>query len=139
MTRDPITPENFPEIPGSFHSGAEVIFIGKVRNHSHAREVLYLEYESYESMAETLIAALIEEAKSKWSVDEVRILHRLGRVGLGETAVWIEVHSAHRDESYQASRFLIEEIKYRVPIWKKEYFKDGTSQWSLCQHAGAKI
>ncbi len=126
-----------PSNPENFHSGAEVIFLGKVRDHSQGRKVLYLEYEAYEAMAENLIEDLIAEAKTLWKIDRVRILHRLGKVRLGEIAVWIEVGSAHRDEAYRASRFLIEEIKHKVPIWKKEYFEDGTSEWSLCRHEQA--
>ncbi len=105
---------------------------------SQDKKVLYLEYEAYESMAENMINDLILKVKTHWPVDHVRVLHRLGRVGLGETAVLIEVFSAHRDEAYQASRFLIEEIKRQVPIWKKEYFEDGTSEWSLCQQEQTK-
>jgi molybdopterin synthase catalytic subunit len=132
LTRLPIVPKS--ACPDEFHSGAEVIFIGKVRNHSHGKKVLYLEYEAYEPMAENLIGELIQEAGERWKVDSVRLLHRLGKVGLGEAAVWIEVSSAHRDEAYQASRFLIEQIKHKVPIWKKEYFEDGTNVWSRCEH-----
>ncbi len=120
--------------PEGFYSGAEVIFTGKVRNHSEGREVLFLEYEAYESMAENLIRDLIEKAKGNWKVDAVNVIHRLGKVGLGETAVLIRVEAAHRDEAYQVSRFLIEEIKHKVPIWKKEYFIDGTTGWSVCRH-----
>lgn len=120
-----------------FHSGAEVIFVGKVRNHSEGKKVLYLEYEAYESMAEKMIGDLILRAKTLWPVDGVKVLHRLGKVGLGQTAILIEVSAAHRDEAYRASRFLIEEIKHQVPIWKKEHFEDGTSQWSLCRHEHA--
>ena len=115
-------------------SGASVLFLGIIRNHSEGRRVLCLEYEAYEEMAERLIQDLIEEAKSRWPVDQIQILHRLGKVGLGQIAVGIEVLAAHRDEAYQASRFLIEGIKRKVPIWKKEYFEDGTSAWSRCQH-----
>ena len=121
-----------------FCSGAEVIFVGKVRNHSNGKKVLFLEYEAYEAMAENQIAGLIAEARMRWQIDNIKVLHRLGKVGLGETAVLIEVESAHRDEAYQASRFLIEEIKHKVPIWKKEYFEDGTTEWSLCRHESIK-
>ena len=113
-------------------SGASLVFLGTVRNHSEGREVLYLEYEAYEAMAERMIEELVKSAFRKWSPEEIKILHRLGGVELGEIAVAIEVRSIHRDEAYQASRYLIEGIKHRVPIWKKEYFEDGTSEWSLC-------
>ncbi|MBI3313782.1 MAG: molybdenum cofactor biosynthesis protein MoaE [Candidatus Omnitrophica bacterium] len=116
-------------------SGAEVIFIGKVRNHSQGKKVLYLEYAAYEMMAQNLIEGFIKAARQRWPIDHVQVLHRLGKVGLGEIAVLIKVESAHRDEAYQASRFLIESIKHQVPIWKKEYFTDGTNEWSLCQDA----
>ena len=134
-SRDPsVVPWGLLQDDAEFKSGAEVIFLGKVRNHSEGRKVLYLEYESYEAMAENLIGTLIEQAKLRWEINSARVLHRLGKVGLGETAVLIVVEAAHRDEAYQASRFLIEEIKHKVPIWKKEYFADGTSEWSLCKH-----
>ncbi len=137
LTRDRIVLDDLPQSPDNFHAGAEVIFTGKVRDHSQLREVMYLEYEAYEPMAENLIENLIEEARKKWKVDGVSVLHRLGKVALGETAVLIKVASAHRDEAYQASRFLIEEIKHQVPVWKKEYFADGTTEWSLCRHVNA--
>ncbi len=139
LTRDSIPVEDLACDSRDFHSGAKVIFLGKVRNHSQGRKVLYLEYEAYESMAESLIGNLIVEAQTILKIDGVRVLHRLGKVELGEAAVLIEVGSAHRDEAYQASRFLIEGIKHQVPIWKKEYFADGTSEWSLCQHKHARV
>jgi molybdopterin synthase catalytic subunit len=91
-----------------------------------------LEYDAYEEMAERILGELVGKACRQWDLEEVKLLHRLGRVELGEIAVAIAVESAHRNEAYQASRFLIEEIKHTVPIWKKEYFADGTSEWSLC-------
>ncbi len=151
LTRNPILAKNFLETAQDYKSGAGVVFLGKVRNHSgagstgfrHAREnlrfsssqarrVLYLEYEAYESMAEPMMEGLVREAHARWPLEEIKIAHRIGRVNLGEIAVAIQVNSAHRDEAYQASRFLIEEIKHQVPIWKKEYFEDGTSAWGSC-------
>ncbi len=134
-SKDPsVVPSGLPQDDMGFSSGAEVVFIGKVRDHSAGRKVLFLEYEAYEAMAENSIENLIGEAKSHWKVGAVSVLHRLGKVALGEIAVLIKVESAHRDEAYQASRFLIEEIKHKVPVWKKEYFADGTTEWSLCKH-----
>ena len=133
LDRPPL-PKGEGGVREEFHSGAEVLFIGKVRDHSAGRKVLFLEYEAYEPMAEKLIENLIGEAKIHWKVETLSVLHRLGRVGLGEIAVLIKAGSAHRDEAYQASRFLIEEIKHKVPVWKKEYFADGTAEWSLCKH-----
>lgn len=138
LTREPINVSEGPTgghkaRPYNLRIGASVLFLGTVRDHSEDKEVLYLEYEAYEEMAERLMAELVACAFRRWTLEEVRLLHRLGRVALGEIAVAIEVHSAHRDEAYQASSYLIEEIKHRVPIWKKEYFTDGTHQWSACQ------
>lgn len=133
LTSEIIDAQHFVAPAIGYHRGASVLFLGIVRDHSEQKQVLYLEYEAYESMAEALFEQLILAAKAQWPVD-VRLQHRLGRVKLGEIAVAIEVSSAHRDEAYRASRFLIDEIKHRVPIWKKEHFSDGTSQWSLCRH-----
>lgn len=113
-------------------TGASVLFLGIVRDHSESRSVLFLEYEAYEAMAEQMLRELVREAYRHWPIQEVRLVHRLGQVEVGEIAVAIEVRSAHRDEAYAASRFLIEEIKHNVPIWKKEYFADGTSTWRHC-------
>ena len=119
-------------------SGASILFFGMVRNHSDGRKVQYLEYEAYEEMAERMIEETIQKAYLRWPVTGVRILHRLGRIELGEMAVAIQVCAGHRDEAYRASRFLIESIKHKVPIWKKEIFEDGTSEWSLCNHPPVK-
>ena len=134
LTRDLIQLENSVCSADSFHSGAEVLFLGKVRNHSHGKKVLFLEYEAYEAMAEKQIENLIAKARERWKIDSLRVLHRLGKVALGEAAVLIQVQSAHRDEAYRASRHLIDSIKHQVPIWKKEYFEDGTCVWGRCEH-----
>ena len=83
-------------------------------------------------MAEKMLEDLVLETKRRWPVDEVRILHRIGTLEVGEAAVAITVSSAHRAEAFEACRFVIEEIKKRVPIWKKEIFEDGTSEWVFC-------
>lgn len=135
LTRGPINACDViagPNWPACGPIGASVLFLGTVRNHSKGRGVLYLEYEAYEEMAEGMIQRLMDAAFRQWPLEDVKLFHRLGRVGLGEIAVAIDVRSVHRDEAYRASRYLIEEIKHRVPIWKKEFFEDGTSEWSLC-------
>ncbi len=119
----------------NFKSGASVLFLGICRDHSDGRSVSHLEYEAYEDMAEQMMARLIASVKAQWVIEDVRMLHRLGVVRLGEIAVAIEVCSAHRQEAYAASRFLIESVKHEVPIWKKEFFENGSSEWSLCSHA----
>lgn len=109
-------------------SGAVVIFIGTVRKSSHRREVLYLEYEAYENMAIKEFRKLAAETKSKWNVKKVSIVHRIGRLKVGEISVVIVVASPHRDDAYKASRYIIEKLKQKVPIWKKEAW-DGGLEW----------
>jgi len=106
-------------------SGAVVIFLGTVRRSSQGREVLYLEYEAYESMAMREFRKLAVETKSKWDVKKVSIVHRIGRLKVGEVSVVIAVASPHRDHAYKASRYIIEKLKHEVPIWKKEAWAGG--------------
>lgn len=108
-----------------------------VRNHDHGRAVKSLYYDCYRSMAEKMIKALIEEAEIRWQIGKVRVLHRIGHLEIGEVAVAISVSSAHRAEAFEACRFMIEGIKKNVPIWKKEIFEDGMSEWVSCKHAEA--
>jgi molybdopterin synthase catalytic subunit len=133
LTRDKIQPGVFSAFEDCA-AGAEIVFMGKIRNHSRGKSVLYLEYEAYEAMAEKMIEENIRRAYLRWPITQVRILHRIGKVELGEISVLIQVQAAHRDEAYKASRFLIDSIKHNVPIWKKEFFENGTYEWSLCHH-----
>ncbi len=110
-------------------AGAIVTFLGIIRNHSEGKDVKYLEYEAHETMAEKMIDDLVKQAYEKWPVHHIALQHRLGRIELTEPSIAIYVSSSHRVDAYSASRFLIDEIKKKVPIWKKEYFTDG-SQWS---------
>jgi len=105
--------------------GAVVVFDGIVRNNSRGRQTLYLDYEAYEGMAAKQMDELAREARSRFNVRQVTIVHRLGRLHVGETSVLIVVASAHRAEAYEASRWLIDTLKKTVPIWKKETFADG--------------
>jgi molybdopterin synthase catalytic subunit len=105
--------------------GAIVVFEGIVRDNTRGRRTLYLDYHAYESMAVKQMDALVEEAGEKFAVDQARIVHRLGRMEIGETSVLIVVTSAHRGVAFEACRFLIDALKKTVPIWKKEYFADG--------------
>ncbi len=106
-------------------SGALVIFDGRVRNHSDGKEVLYLEYEAYESMALKEMEAIRRKSLDRWTLDRVVIFHRIGRVEIGESSVLIAVSSAHRADAFSACQHIIDELKKRVPIWKKEFFADG--------------
>src|SRR3954447_5928622 len=105
--------------------GAIVMFDGIVRNNSRGRKTLYLDYEAYEAMALKQMEELTDEALEKFAVRDVRIIHRLGRIDIGESSVFIAVASAHRAAAFDACRWLIDTLKKTVPIWKKEFFQDG--------------
>lgn len=105
--------------------GAAIIFEGVVRNHTRGRRTLYLDYEAYPEMALKQMEGLAQQALSQFSVRDVALAHRLGRLQIGETSVAIVVVSAHRSAAFEACRWLIDALKRTVPIWKKEYFEDG--------------
>ena len=108
------------------YNGAVVTFSGVVRNHSGDTPTDHLVYEAYEKMAERSMAEIGEEAKSRWGIDDVAVLHRVGRLEIGEISVLVAVGSPHRDEAFQACRFIIDRLKESVPIWKKEVGEDGS-------------
>ena len=105
--------------------GAVVLFDGIVRNNTRGRQTMYLVYEAYEAMALKQMRGLIEEAKTKFPIRDVVLVHRLGKLEIGETSVLIAVASAHRGAAFEACRWLIDTLKKTVPIWKKEHFMDG--------------
>ncbi len=105
--------------------GAVCTFEGIVRNQTRGRETLFLDYEAYRDMAQSQMETLASEALARFQIRDVAILHRLGRLGIGETSVLIVVASAHRGAAFDACRWLIDTLKKQVPIWKKETFVDG--------------
>ncbi len=104
--------------------GAVVTFAGNVRDNALGREVLYLEYEGYAPLAEKELARIAQEAEERWTV-RCAIVHRLGRLEIGECSVAVAVASAHRAEGFEACRWVMDTLKATVPIWKKEYFVGG--------------
>jgi MoaE-MoaD fusion protein len=105
--------------------GAVVVFEGTVRNQSHGKRVQYLEYFAYETMARRKLEEIGKQAKEQFAVRQIGIIHRLGRLEIGECSVVIVVTSAHRAAAFQACQFAIDAIKQAVPIWKKEVYEDG--------------
>jgi molybdopterin synthase catalytic subunit len=105
--------------------GAIVTFDGCVRNQSHGRRTLYLDYEAYESMAVAKMREIAVEVHARFPIDRVAMAHRLGRLQIGETSVFIAVSAPHRAAAFEACRYAIDTLKRSVPIWKKEYFEDG--------------
>jgi MoaE-MoaD fusion protein len=125
LVRDPIDQAALVDHVREPEDGAVVTFDGCVRNHSQGRRTLYLDYEAYESMALGKIREIARQIHEKFAIHRVAIAHRLGRLGIGETSVFIAISSAHRPAAFEACRFAIDTLKRTVPIWKKEYFEDG--------------
>ncbi|HLX12618.1 MAG TPA: molybdenum cofactor biosynthesis protein MoaE [Bacteroidota bacterium] len=109
-------------------AGGIDIFIGTTRNHSDGKDVLELEYEAYQDMALPMMRQIADDAKERWGVMKIAVVHRIGKVPVGEASVAIAVSSAHRKEAFEACRYIIDTLKKTVPIWKKELFADG-SKW----------
>ncbi|TDJ43567.1 MAG: molybdenum cofactor biosynthesis protein MoaE [Gammaproteobacteria bacterium] len=119
-------------------AGAYVAFEGWVRDHNEGQQVLRLEYEAYEELGLREGERIIAEAAERYGVTRARCLHRLGELEIGDLAVWVGVSSAHRDEAFKACRYIIDEVKHRVPIWKKEHYVDGDSGWVNCERCAEK-
>ena len=121
----PIDPDALIRHVRTGADGAIVTFDGCVRNQSHGRRTLYLDYEAYESMALAKMREIAAEVRAKFPIDRVAVAHRLGRLEIGETSVFIAVSAPHRAAAFDACRYAIDTLKRSVPIWKKEYFEDG--------------
>lgn len=130
ITRSRIDINKLIELVLAPASGAVDVFIGTTRNHANGKEVLALEYEAYEPMALRELEALESRAQRQWPVHRIVIIHRIGKVPIGEVSVAIAVSSSHRKDAFEACRYLIDELKKSVPIWKREYFADGTIEWA---------
>lgn len=115
-----------------YEAGGFVEFTGRVRDHNEGHAVRALEYEAFDDLATKVGVELVEEARAKFDLLEAHVLHRTGRLELGETAVWIGVAAAHRKAAFLGCQYIIDELKKRVPIWKKEHYVDGESKWIGC-------
>ena len=125
LTREPIDTARITEAARQGEDGAVVVFDGIVRNNTRGRETLFLNYEAYEEMALAQMEGLAVEARVRFPIREAVIVHRLGRIEIGESSVLIVVASAHRAAAFDACRWIIDTLKKTVPIWKKEHFRDG--------------
>ncbi len=117
--------------------GALVVFEGWIRNHNDGQEVERLEYEVYRPVAEKEGARIIDEAVARFNVSNALCIHREGLLDLGECAVIVCVSAAHRGEAFDACRYIIDQTKTRLPIWKKEHYVSGISEWVNCEHCAA--
>ena len=123
-------------------AGALATFEGWVRIQNDGREVSLLEYEAYPALAQSEGDTVLREARERFALLDARCSHRVGRLALGELAVWVGVTAEHRGPAFEACRYIIDELKARLPIWKKEHYAQGESVWINCatrgEHAGAK-
>lgn len=115
-------------------SGGFAAFEGWVRNHNEGRDVRRLEYEAYEELAVREGERIVRAAIEKFGVAHALCVHRVGPLEIGELAVWVGVSSGHRGEAFTACRYIIDEVKHRLPIWKKEHYTNGDSGWVNCAH-----
>jgi molybdopterin synthase catalytic subunit len=127
LTREPIDPGPLAGEVRTDGDGAVALFLGTVREVARGREVVRLEYEAYEEMARVETERIVEEARARFEFRVVRIVHRLGSLAVGEISIAIAVAAPHREGALEACRFLIDRFKERVPIWKREVYRDGAA------------
>jgi len=139
VTEAPILTQDVVQFASERLHGAQNFFFGAVREVNHGQKVTAVAYDAFVPLAEKVLREICLEAQTRWGGDlEFILIHRTGRLGVGEISVAIGVTARHRDEAYQASRYVIEELKVRAPIWKKEFYESGETQWlkghALCGH-----
>jgi len=133
VTSDAIDAESLKSTLVNAGAGGFCSFEGWVRNENEGRTVERLEYEAYEPLVISEGNKVLAEARQRFPYLEAKCVHRTGLLEIGEMAVWVGVASAHRDEAFKACRFIIDELKVRLPIWKKEHYVDGDSGWVNCE------
>lgn len=133
VTSDAIDAEALKSTLFNAGAGGFCSFEGWVRNENEGRTVERLEYEAYEPLVISEGNKVLAEARQRFPYLEAKCVHRTGLLEIGEMAVWVGVASAHRDEAFKACRFIIDELKVRLPIWKKEHYVDGDSGWVNCE------
>ena len=129
LSSAPLDPERLKDELLDTRAGGFVAFEGRVRGHNDDREVRSLEYEAYAELAEKEGARILAEARAKHSIVSAAGVHRVGHLQIGELAVWVGVTAEHRDAAFAACRYIIDELKARVPIWKKEHYAAGSPVW----------
>lgn len=136
LTDLPIDPSRLMAGPGDSRAGALVRFEGRVRSENEGRSVKALDYEAYAPLAQKEGLRIVKEARERFPITDARCVHRTGSLALGDIAVWIEVSAGHRAAAFEACRFLIDEMKARLPIWKREHYADGATEWINCATRG---
>jgi molybdopterin synthase catalytic subunit len=129
LVRAPIDPAALVRAVSSPGNGAVILFLGAVRQVNDGRDVTGIDYAAYEGMALRELQAIVDEGATQFGTTDVVVEHRLGELQVEDISVGIAIGHAHRDEAYAVSRWVIEELKRRVPIWKREHYTDGTREW----------
>ncbi len=129
LTKQPIDHAGLLELVRDYRAGAVCSFLGTVREFTGEKQTSFLEYEAYHEMAGKKLAELEQEACRRWPIVKLALVHRIGKLDLGEVSVAVVVSCPHRDQAFESCRWLIDAIKSSVPIWKKELFADGKEEW----------
>jgi len=137
FSSEPLVPEDGRRALEDPVAGGYASFEGWVRDHNEGRRVQRLEYEAFEALAVKEGERIVAEAVERYGVTRAACVHRVGALGIGDLAVWVGASAAHRGEAFAACRYIIDEVKHRVPIWKKEHYTDGDSGWVNCERCAA--
>jgi len=137
LSRTPIEVEALRATLADPACGGYAAFEGWVRDSHEGQRVRHLEYEAYETLAVREAERIVAEAVARFGVRHAAAAHRVGDLHVGELAVWVGVSAPHRDEAFRACRYIIDEIKHRLPIWKKEHYANGDSGWVNCERCAA--
>ena len=137
FTRDPLVPAQLRLGLADPACGGYASFEGWVRDSNEGQRVRSLEYEAFEALGLREGERIIAEALARFGVAHAACVHRTGRLAIGELAVWVGASAAHRDEAFRACRYIIDEVKHRLPIWKKEHYLNGDSGWVNCERCAA--
>ncbi|MAF82842.1 MAG: molybdopterin-converting factor chain 2 [Chromatiales bacterium] len=137
FSHEDVSGEQIRRLVADETSGAYVAFEGWVRNHNEGQQVLRLEYEAFESLGTKEGERIIREAEQRFGISTVYCVHRLGKLEIGDLAVIVGVSTPHRGEAFEACRYIIDEVKHRVPVWKKEHYVNGDSGWVNCERCAA--
>lgn len=129
ITTEPLDPTAILDMVGAEEDGAVLLFLGIVRDHNDGRRVSGMRYDAYVPMAEKVLGEIAAEAAARLGTDRIVVAHRIGELQIGEASVAIAVSSPHRAVAYEASRYVIEEIKKRLPVWKEEHYIEGDARW----------
>ena len=136
ITTEPLNPQEVTDLVRKDSNGAVVTFLGTTRDFSDGRNVLYLEYEAYQPMAENMLRQIAQEVRDKWGIEDMAIAHRVGKLEIGEISLVVALASPHRKDAFEASEYAMDRIKEMVPIWKKEVFQGGEA-WVGSHEEGA--